>query len=79
MGSRIGNVDGIESGDTGDLPGDLFGETPQEAEETEKEKEQKREEEDGDGEFMHGGGSNTALTVIDVDAIVPVKKMSFTE
>lgn len=72
-------MDGIESGDTGDLPGDLFGETPQEAEETEKEKEQKREEEDGDGEFMHGGGSNTALTVIDVDAIVPVKKMSFTE
>lgn len=73
-------MDGVESGDTGDLAGDLFGETPQEAEETEKEKEQKREEEDADGEFLHEEpGSNTALTVIDVDSIVPVKKMTFVE
>lgn len=68
-------MDGVESGD-----GDLFGETPQEAEETEKEKEQKREEEDADGEFLREEpGSNTALTVIDVDSIVPVKKMTFVE
>lgn len=73
-------MDGVESGDTGDLAGDLFGETPQEAEETEKEKEQKREEEDADGEFLHEEpGSNTALTVIDVDSIVPVKEMTFVE
>lgn len=71
-------MDGVEAGEAGDLAGDLFGETPQEAEETEKEKEQKREEEeDGDGEFIHEGSS--ALAVIDVDAIVPFKRPTFVE
>lgn len=69
-------MDGVE---TGDLVGDLFGETAQEAEETEKEKE-KRDEEDADGESLREeNGDSTALTVVDANAIVPVKKLTFVE
>lgn len=70
-------MDGVEAGD---LAGDLFGETPQEAEETEKEKEGKREEEETEAEYLRGeNGDNTALAVIDVDAIVVAKPMTFVE
>lgn len=70
-------MDGVE---TGDLAGDLFGETPQEAEETEKEKEGKREEEEAEAEYLREeNGDSTALTVIDVDAIVAAKPMTFVE
>lgn len=72
-------MDGVEAGD---LAGDLFGETPQEAEETEKEKERegKREEEEAEAEYLREeNGDSTALAVIDVDAIVATKHMTFVE
>lgn len=77
-------MEGVES--STDLAGDLFGETPAEAEETEKEREEKREGEDeeGDGEEEEDerdntGEENTALAVIDADAIVPARKLTFVE
>lgn len=59
-----------------DLAGDLFGETQEEAEETEKEKEQKKEDEEADRDNIEG---STALAVIDVDALVPVRELTFVE
>lgn len=75
----LGN-DTMDVETSGDLTGDLFGEDPPEVEDAEKETEHKREDEDDEeGGSRENLAGSTALTVIDVDAIVPVKKLTFVE